>query len=125
MLRNYARQGCMIGSVLLAISTLPTAVLADRKLSGSEIRATAPGQWSGKYQGVPLHLTIARGGKVSGRFGGFARAGTWRVSGSQFCLSFRIITTVKTKCGAVHTNGKTLYGFFNKSGKARLFLQRS
>jgi hypothetical protein len=119
-----AYRGWVIVAVLLALSASPTAALADKKLSGSEIRATAPGEWSGRYKNVPLHLIIANGGKVNGRFAGIPRSGTWQVSGSQFCLTFRAIAEVKTKCGAVHLNGKTLYGFFTKRGKARLFLHR-
>ncbi len=111
-------------AVLLAFSALPAAAIADKKLSGSEIRAAAPGAWTGRYKNVPLQLTIAKGGKVAGRFAGIPRSGTWRVSGSQFCLTFRAIAEVKTKCGAVHMNGKKLYGFFNKRGQARLHLTR-
>jgi hypothetical protein len=119
-----AYHGWIVAAVLLALSASQTAALADQKLSGSEIQATAPGAWSGRYKNIPLQLTIADGGTLRGRFAGIRGSGTWQVSGSQFCLTFRAVAAVKTKCGAVHLNGKTLYGFFNKSGRARLFLHR-
>lgn len=113
-----------IAAALLALLAMPASTLADKKLSGSEIRATAPGEWRGTYKNVPLQLSIAKGGKVAGRYAGIPHSGTWRVSGSQFCITFRAIGQVKTKCGVVHLNGNKLYGFFNRGGKARLFLTR-
>jgi hypothetical protein len=119
---KFSQVGCVV-AVLLAMAA-PDAAFADRKLSGSEIRAAAPGSWSGSYKSVPLQLTIVPGGKVKGRFAGIPHSGSWRVSGSQFCITFSALSEVKTKCGAVHMNGNRLYGFFNKKGKARLHLTR-
>jgi hypothetical protein len=108
----------------LALSAVAQTAFADKKLSGSEITAAAPGEWSGRYMNIPLQLSIAKGGKVNGHFAGIARSGTWQVSGSQFCLTFRAIVKVKTKCGTIHRNGKRSYGFFTRKGKAQLFLHR-
>jgi hypothetical protein len=121
---NQSYWGWLSVAALLAASVLPSDALADRKLSGSEIQAAAPGQWSGSYKNVPLQLTIVEGGTVAGRFAGVPHSGTWRVSGSQFCLTFRALSAVKTKCGNVHLNGNKLYGFFTKKGRARLYLTR-
>lgn len=123
MSEKHAYCGWAVAALLAGLIGLPATADADRKLSGSEIRAAAPGKWSGSYRNVPMRLNIARGGRVDGYFAGVPRSGTWRVTGNQFCLTFRAITDVKTRCGAIHMNGKTLYGFFKK-GKPRLFLKR-
>jgi hypothetical protein len=123
---NVLGRSAYVGFVaaLLVSMAMSDAAFADRKLSGSEIRAAAPGSWRGSYKSVPLKLTIAPGGKVNGRFAGIPHSGTWRVSGSQFCITFSALSEVKTKCGAVVMNGNKLYGFFNKKGKAKLHLTR-
>ncbi len=112
---------------VMVVVAVPQA-FGDERLTASEIRKVAPGNWSGHYKGTPLKLSIATNGTVTGRYAGIPARGHWGVKGSakgdKFCLTFSA-TVSQTKCGELFRKGDNIvYGYLNR-GKPRLRLTRS
>src|SRR5215216_1354516 len=62
---------------------------AGTRLSASEIRALAPGDYVGTWKAKrKLHLTLNTNGTISGSVDGFRYRGNWYVSGQSLCVAF-------------------------------------
>jgi hypothetical protein len=117
----------MIYRLLLALSLLVSMTMpgeAASRLSGSEIKALAPGVYVGTWKGKrQLHLTLKQNGTVSGTVDGRRHSGRWYVSGTNLCLVIRVMVIQKTKCGTISRQGAWLVGYYNKKGKPRIRLR--
>ena len=116
----------MLYRLFLALSLLVSMAMpgeAASRLSGSEIKALAPGVYVGTWKGKrKLHLTLKQNGTVSGTVDGHRHSGRWYVSGANLCLVIRVMGFQKTKCGTISRQGAWLVGYY-KEGKPRVRLR--
>jgi hypothetical protein len=97
---------------------------AGPRLSASEIRALAPGEYVGTWKAKrKLHIVFNANGTIHGSMSGFRYGGKWYVSGQNLCIVYRILTVEKTKCGAIRRQGPWLVGYYNKKGVPRIRLR--
>src|SRR4026207_1547451 len=110
--------------VLLVLLCVTFRAEAGQRLSSAQISALAPGFYVGTWKGKrQLNLKLASNGKISGTVDGQYHSGRWYVANGNLCLVFRILVCEKTKCGAIHRNGRWLVGYYNKKGKPRIRLR--
>lgn len=116
----------MVYRIILALCLLVSLAMpgaAGSRLSGSEIKALAPGVYVGSWKGKrQLHLTLKQNGTVSGTVDGRHHSGKWYVSGDNLCLVIRVLVFQKTKCGSISRQGSWLVGYYKK-GKPRIRLR--
>ena len=94
---------------------------AGTRLSASEIRALAPGDYVGTWKAKrKLHLTLNTNGTISGSVDGFRYRGNWYVSGQSLCVAFNVMSVGKAKCGDIRRQGAWLVGYNNKKGEPRI-----
>jgi len=97
---------------------------AGQRLSSAQIAALAPGHYVGTWKNKrQLSLRFSPDGKIAGTVDGRYHSGRWYVAGGNLCLVFQILVIKKTKCGAIHRNGRWLIGYYNKKGKPRIRLR--
>jgi hypothetical protein len=97
---------------------------AGSRLSASEIRALAPGEYVGTWKAKrQLHIVLNTNGTIHGSMSGFRYGGKWYVSGQNLCIAFRVMAVAKTKCGAIRRQGAWLVGYYNKKGVPRIRLK--
>jgi hypothetical protein len=117
----------MIIRIILSLLVLLCVTLgaeAGQRLSSAQISALAPGYYVGTWKGKrQLSLRMQPNGRISGTVDGHYHAGRWYVSNGNLCLVFRILVFEKTKCGAIHRDGRWLIGYYNKKGKPRIRLR--
>jgi hypothetical protein len=109
---------------LCALLLMTSAGQGAARLSAAEINALAPGAYVGTWKAKrQLYLTLNTNGTISGSVDGYRYAGKWYVSGRNLCVSFKILSVTKTKCGDIHRQGVWLVGYYNKKGKPRIRLR--
>jgi hypothetical protein len=109
---------------LLVLLCVSLGAEAGQRLSSAQISALAPGYYVGTWKGKrQLSLRLQPNGRISGTVDGQYHAGRWYVSNGNLCLVFRILVFEKTKCGAIHRDGRWLIGYYNKKGKPRIRLR--
>jgi hypothetical protein len=117
----------MISRIVLGLLVLLCVSLeaeAGQRLSSAQIAALAPGHYVGTWKNKrQLSLRLSPDGKIAGTVDGQYHSGRWYVADGNLCLVFRILVIQKTKCGAIHRNGRWLIGYYNKKGKPRIRLR--
>jgi hypothetical protein len=117
----------MISRIVLGLLVLLCVSLeaeAGQRLSSAQIVALAPGHYVGTWKNKrQLSLRLSPDGKIAGTVDGQYHSGRWYVADGNLCLVFRILVIQKTKCGAIHRNGRWLIGYYNKKGKPRIRLR--
>jgi hypothetical protein len=117
----------MISRIILSLLVLlcvSVTAEAGQRLSSAQISALAPGHYVGTWKGKrQLSLRLSPDGKIAGTVDGQYHSGRWYVSNGNLCLVFKILVFQKTKCGAIHRNGRWLIGYYNKKGRPRIRLR--
>jgi hypothetical protein len=117
----------MISRLILGLLVLLCVAFkaeAGQRLSSAQISALAPGYYVGTWKGKrQLSLKISPNGRISGTVDGQYHAGRWYVANGNLCLVFKILVFEKTKCGAIHRDGRWLIGYYNKKGRPRIRLR--
>ena len=76
--------------------------------------------WKNRHK---ARVQVRRDGTLLARAGNKVDTGRWQVRGKQLCVSFRVWTKGRFKCGAVYRRGGWYVGFF-KNGKPRVKFRR-
>ena len=109
---------------LLVLLCVSFKAEAGQRLSAAQIAALAPGHYVGTWKNKrQLSLRLSPDGKIAGTVDGRYHSGRWYVAGGNLCRVFQILVITKTKCGAIHRNGRWLIGYYNKKGKPRIRLR--
>ena len=95
------------------------------QLTAVQIKALAPASYSGFLRGdLPATIKMGSDGTIAGRTQGKFEVGKWFVRGSDLCIQFKVWTSNKPHCGAVHRDGGWLLGL-HENGKPQVKMRRS
>ena len=90
-----------LAAALAACLLSPTAHGGD-KLSSSELRQLAPGQYAVNVMGlVSMTVSMRANGVITGQAKGEKDRGLWRVKGEQLCIAWSKWNDGKTSCAAL------------------------
>ena len=110
----------ILGGALL----LGAPATASERLTETQIRALAPGQYVGSWKSkISINLHLDQDGSIYGYVKGVYRRGKWYVDNGQFCLTFTILIFSRTECGEIMRDGGWYIGLYKK-GKPRLRMRQ-
>ncbi len=107
---------------VLLLAWQPQAAVA-RPLSAAELKQLR-GVYQATWKGRKARVEVRRDGTLLARSGTKVDIGRWQVRGNELCVSFRVWTRGKFKCGKVERQGRWLVGLRKKDGTPRLKLRR-
>ncbi len=107
--------------ILLGIG-MPQAE-AGRALSGAELKRLG-GTYKAVWKGHKARVRLNRDGTLIARSGTKVDVGRWQVRGNKLCISFRVWTRGKYKCGTVERQGAWYVGLRRSNGRPRLKFRR-
>jgi len=117
-------------AALAAIAALGAGMLvADgasaRPLSGAELRGllSRGGVYTAYWKKKKARVQLFPNGTLRARYTNKVDVGRWRLRGNVMCVSFRVWTHGKPKCGTVVRKGAWLVGLKNSKGIPRLRLK--
>ncbi len=111
---------CMALSLLAAYAGAPAMA---RGVSGAELKRLS-GVYQAVWKGRKARVKINRDGTLLARSGNKVDTGRWRVRGNELCVSFRVWTRGKFKCGTVERKGSWYVGLRKANGQPRLKFRR-
>jgi hypothetical protein len=112
--------GAMFGLSLV----MATSGSASQMTAG-QIKGLAPANYSGFLRGdIPATIKMGSDGTIAGRAEGKFEVGKWFVRGSDLCIQFKVWTSNKPQCGAVHREGAWFVGLY-ENGKPQVKMRRS
>ncbi len=111
----------LLSAILLAGGM--TAAEAGRQVPGSTLRKLH-GVYTAYWKGKKAKVQIFRNGTLRAQYTNKVDVGRWKVKGDVLCVSFRVWTHGKPKCGTVEREGGWLVGLRNSKGVPRLKLRR-
>ncbi len=116
------RHSVLLLSVILFAGSM-TPALADRPVPGSTLRKLH-GVYTAVWKGRKAKVQIFRNGTLRAQYTNKVDVGRWKVKGNVLCVSFRVWTHGKPKCGIVERQGGWLVGLRNSKGVPRLKLRK-
>ncbi len=123
-LRNAGRIVYFMGAALFFIVTLVDSVLARGvPVSGATLR-NLHGIYVAVWKGHRARVKIARDGTLRAVSDNRFDEGRWKVEGDVLCVSFKVWTKGRYKCGRVYRNGRWFEGLYRKDGTPRLRFRR-
>ncbi len=118
------KNGIIATITLAALLAAGTVAHAGRALSGQELKrlgGTYQAVWKGKHR---ARVLIRRDGTLLARSGPRTDVGRWKIEGNRLCVSFRVWTKGRYKCGTVERQGRWLVGLRKADGTPRLRLRK-
>lgn len=115
--------GVAIATGLLILLPFIPLAEAGRVVSGAELKRLS-GVFHAEWKGRKARVQLKRDGTLVARSGTKMDVGRWRVEGNQLCVSFRVWTRGKYKCGTVERHGAWYVGLRKKDGTPRLRFRR-
>jgi hypothetical protein len=95
------------------------------QLTAIQIKGLAPASYSGFLKGdLPATIKMGSDGTIAGRTQGKFEVGKWFVRGNDLCIQFKVWTSNKPHCGAVHRDGGWYMGLI-ENGKPQVKMRRS
>jgi hypothetical protein len=73
---------------------------------------------------MPATIKVGNDGTIAGRTEGKFEVGKWFVRGNELCIQFKVWTSNKAQCGAVHRDGAWYMGLF-ENGKPQVKMRRT
>ncbi len=118
------RVAITIGCLLLPLLAATWAgQAAARALSATELKRLH-GVYQAVWKGKKARVRVRRDGTLLARSGTRVDVGRWRVRGNELCVSFRVWTHGRYKCGRLERQGAWMIGLRRKDGRPRLKLRR-
>ncbi len=117
---------CKRVALLLSASLLAAGITtaeAGHPVPGSALRKLH-GVYTAYWKGKKAKVQIFRDGTLRAQYTNKVDVGRWKVKGDVLCVSFRVWTHGKAKCGTVERQGAWLVGLRNSKGVPRLKLRK-
>ncbi len=110
---------------LIAFSAGLSAVAEARVLSGAQLRALLGkgGVYTAWWKKKKARVQLFSNGTLRAQYTNKIDVGRWSIRGNVMCVSFRVWTHGRPKCGTVVRQGSWLVGLKNSRGIPRLRLK--
>ncbi len=123
MMRIHHKSIGMLMLLVVALLWQQAWPAQARMLSGQELRQLH-GVYTAIWKGRKARVKVNRDGTLLARTGNKVDTGRWHVRGRELCVSFKVWTRGRYKCGTVERQGRWLVGLRKKDGTPRLKLKR-
>ncbi len=113
--------------VALLLSAIMAGSLADgvsaRPVSGAVLKKMH-GIYHAVWKGKKARVQLFSNGTLRAQYSNKIDVGRWSVRGNVLCVSFRVWTHGKSKCGTLQRKGGWLIGLPNSKGVPRLKIRK-
>jgi hypothetical protein len=122
---NTARAFALSSWVIFGLSLAFAAPGLADQLTAGQIKKLAPASYTGFLRGdLPATIKLGSDGMIAGRTEGKSEVGKWFVRGDDLCIQFKVWTSNKPHCGAVHRDGVWFVGLY-ENGKPQVKMRRN
>ncbi len=102
------------------IAALSAGAAEAKPVPGSVLRKYARGVHLAYWKGKKARVQLFANGTLRARHSNKVDVGRWSIKGNVMCVTFKVWTHNKPKCGTVEEHGPWLIGLKNSKGVPRL-----
>ena len=117
------KKGLSILAATCVLAAVSSGSVLAKPVPGSVLRKVR-GVHTAYWKGKKARVQIFANGTLRARHTNKVDVGRWSVRGNVFCVSFRVWTHGKSKCGTVESRGGWYVGLRNSKGVPRLKLRK-